>query len=148
MTKRVRRFVIALLLLALPMQAMAAASMVYCNGDHHATWLQVATHVLFGHSVPAASPSARGGHHDADTDAAHDGSNPNHHDDGVAGGDDRRGSPCGSCTDCCCAASLPSPGQSALVLGPPLSGPISGVASHVSGYVPERLERPPRSILV
>jgi hypothetical protein len=147
-TKRIRHFAIAFLLLTLPMQAMAAASMVYCHGDHHATWLQVATHVLFGHSVAAASASARSGHHDADTDAAHDGSNPNHHDDGVPPGDDHRGSPCSSCTDCCCAASLPSPGQSALVLVRPPSGPISMVARHVSGYVPERLERPPRNTLV
>jgi hypothetical protein len=148
-TKNVRRLAIALLLLALPMQALAAASMLYCNGDHHATWLQVATNVLFGHSVAGSPASERSGHHDQGTaDAAHDASDTSHHDDTAPDGDDHPGSRCSSCTDCCCAASIVSSGQSTFAIAPAPSGPISTVAQPVSGYVPERLERPPRNTLV
>ena len=148
-SKRVRRIAVALLLLALPMQAFAAASMLYCNGDHHATWLQVATDVLFGHAVAEAPVGERSGHHDGGgDDAALNASEANHHDDTAPDGDDHRGSQCSSCSDCCCAASIPSSGQSTFALGPAPSGPISIVAQLVSGYVPERLERPPRNTLV
>jgi hypothetical protein len=72
------------------MQVFAAASMLYCDGDHHAAWLQVATNVLFDHTVPGASTSERGEHHDdgaADTD--HDADvGANHHDDTAPDGDD------------------------------------------------------------
>jgi hypothetical protein len=147
-TKRVRRIAIALLLLALPMQALAAASMLYCNGDHHATWLQVATNVLFGPSVAEAPASEQSGHHDGGAADAHDASDTSHHDDTAADGDDHPGSPCSSCTDCCCAASILSSGQSTFAITPAPSGPISTVAPPVPGYVPERLERPPRNTLV
>jgi hypothetical protein len=148
-TKHVRRIVIALLLMALPMQALAAASMLYCNGDHHATWLQVATNALFGPGVAGTPASERSGHHDGGAaGAAHDVSDTSHHDDTAPDGDDHPGSGCSSCTDCCCAASILSSGQSTYAIAPPPSGPISTVAQPVSGYVPERLERPPRNTLV
>ena len=145
MTKRIRRFAAALLLLALPMQVFAVSSMHYCDGDHHATWLQVATNVSFDDSVAGAPAHERSGHHDVGAADAADKSSgaSHHHDDGAPGGDDHRGSQCSSS-----AASIPSSDQSTLTLAPARSAAISVVAEPVSGYVPERLERPPRSTLV
>src|ERR1700682_1285457 len=130
------------------MQAFAAASMQYCDGDQHATWLQVATNVLLGEAVVGDLTRERGHHELGAADAADQSSAASHHNDSAPGGDDHRGPPCSSCSDCCCAASIPSSDQSTLALAPARSAAISIVAQPVSGYVPERLERPPRSTLV
>src|SRR3982074_593108 len=129
------------------MQALAAASMQYCDGDQHATWLQVATNVLLGEAVVGHPARERGHHHLGAADGADQSSGASHHNDSALGGDDHRGPQCSSCSDCCCAASIPSPDQS-FALAPARSAAISLVAQLVSGYVPQRLERPPRSTLV
>jgi hypothetical protein len=146
-TKHVRRFAIAILLIALPMQGMAAASMLYCEGDHHATWLQVATQVIFA-QMQSDSQTERTTRQVAGREAIHDASDVDHHDETFSDGDDHSGSQCSSCSDCCCAASLPGSAQVALAPIQPLNGPIPTVAALVSGGLPERLERPPRNTLV
>jgi hypothetical protein len=147
-SKRVRRFAFAVLLLALPVQAFAAASMLYCNGDHHATWLQVATDILLGRGIAGTHNIERSDHHVGGTvDVAHDASDASDQDDAGPDTDDHRGSQCSSCSDCCCAASIPSSGQPTVAIAHAAIGPNSIVAQFVSGYVPERLERPPRNPL-
>lgn len=146
-SKRIRTFVVALVLLTLPMQSMAAASMLVCRGDNHATWL---ASVIIGdqHGHPGVGALSVVHKH-----AAH-AVNTHHSDteDGVnlAAGTDQHhpASSCSSCSDCCCVSSLPSSGQPTLVAVVSAGAPISIIVQPVSGYVPERLDRPPRNTLV
>ena len=142
--KRLRIFAAVLVLMTLPMQSMAAASMLICNGDDHAAWLKTIVngqgHTHDGEDAsPQSHEHATNDHHSgtadpagADTDAV------KHH----------PASSCSSCSVCCCAASLPSPGQSMLAAIDSSSAAVSAIAQPVSGYVPDRLDRPPRSNLV
>ena len=150
MPKRIRTFAAVLVLLALPMQSMAAASMLVCNGDDHATWLATIGTIVSGDGHTHAGKGALSLPHEHATHAAND-----HHSGTVdsanfgTGNDKRHPAPsCSSCSDCCCAASLPSPDQSTLATVAATGAAVSIIAQPVSGYVPERLDRPPRNTLV
>lgn len=147
MSKRIRAFAAVVVLLALPMQSMAAASMLVCNGDDHATWL---TTIANGGGDAHAGKGSSSHSHQHAAHAAND-----HHSGTVDRADFSAGeekhhpaSSCSSCSDCCCAASLPSPGQSMIDTIATSGAAVSTIAHPVSGYVPDRLDRPPRSTLV
>ena len=145
-SERFKFFAVVLLLLTLPMQSMAAASMLVCNGDDHSTWL---TTIVNGEGHSDAGNGASSLSHQHAAHAAND-----HHPGTIesivvgAGDDKHPAASCSSCSDCCCAASLPSPGQSMLAAIGSSGAAVSTIAQPVSGYVPDRLDRPPRSTLV
>jgi hypothetical protein len=144
--KRLKIFAAVLVLMTLPMQSMAAASMLICNGADHAAWL---TTIVNGKGHTHAGEDASPQSHQHATHGAND------HHSGTAdpASADRDGvkhhpaSSCSSCSVCCCAASLPSPGQSMVAAIDSSSAAVSAIAQPVSGYVPDRLDRPPRSNL-
>jgi hypothetical protein len=141
-----RSAVMWLLLLALPLQGFAAATMLNCGPNHHQMWkASVATQAV------AHEHSGHGDHHhpmgSADLDATSASSEP---------GDD--GSPvqhlgkltkfkCSACAACCMGAALPA---TALTFqSPPPAEPpdFSVLASHV-GFLTDGPDRPPRHPLV
>ena len=115
---RVRRFLLLLLMLALPVQAFASAAMMSCALPQQDTVqsMVVADDVMAGCHEP--EPSA-----------------PSSHD-------------CKHCTACALASALPIPSSDAPAIMPVLTRYILHPAVSFSGFVPEGPERPPRSTLV
>jgi hypothetical protein len=141
-TWRLRNFAAVLLLMALPLQAFAAASMLFCGRITHDTWL--------GQTVKALSDQHGGqlaqGAHQNDGDH-HDGFVGHRHD-----GDDNQikhlAESCSTCSDCCCPTTLPSAEQTSLAFADSLSTLIPFVTQPIPDSALERLERPPRNTLV
>lgn len=140
-----RSLLIWLMALALPIQAVAAASMLHCGAAHR---------LMQGGSLAAVAPD---GH-----DAVHD-ATPHQHADSSAGldadlsaGDSSDASlsasplgddfTCSACANCCSAVALPSrlvrlpaPAIEAHATALPASGLVS--------FVPGGIDRPPRTFL-
>lgn len=129
MRRAIRTFLSCLIMLAIPLQGFAAASMIFC-GPHHAAMAQ----------------RADSGHHDHGADPAHN------HDDTVSAIEvDERGLDgflkffnfkCSACAACCTLSAMP------VTPMPPLFPPSISVAvpffgSSYAGIVPDGLERPP-----
>ena len=128
MTTRFRNALMWLLLLALPLQGFAAATMLHCGAGHQRT---VAT---------AASKSASPHHHEAGQAhqhaAASDTAQP-----------DLAKSKCSACAACCMGTALPA---AALAFEPfaPALAPLSFVTAPAIGFVTDGPDRPPRILLV
>lgn len=141
-----RSTVMWLLLLALPLQGFAAATMLNCGPNHHQMWeASIATPAL------SHEHSGAGDHHHPMASAVPDQTSAS-----GAPGDD--GSPvqqltqlskfkCSACAACCMGAALPA---TALTFQspPPATAPdFSVLASHV-GFLTDGPDRPPRHRLV
>jgi hypothetical protein len=121
---------ICLLLLALPLQGLAAATMVFCAPGHHgssaAAGEEHAHHASEHASMPASSPD----HADSEAPAKH-----------LRAGTMK----CSACASCFFTA-VPS---AALVFEPPEFGPATFVAlvPVVAPFIAAGPDRPPRSFL-
>jgi len=115
---RVRRFLLLLLMLALPVQAFASAAMMNCALPQQDTvqTMVMADEMMAGCHEP--EPSA-----------------PTSHD-------------CKHCTACALASALPIPSSDTPAIVPLPTRYIPHPAASFSGFVPEGPERPPRSALV
>ncbi len=129
------RAIVMMLLLAMPLQAFAAASMLFCGRVTHDTWL--------GHVIAAVSDQ---------TFSHHDGSRTDAHDDGDRHGDGEHytlhhfADSCSACSDCCCPTTLTA--AEPFEFGSDgHSDAIPYVDLPFSGAVPDRFDRPPRSTL-
>ena len=125
--KKLRRLILLwILIMAIPLQGLAMASMMLCATDHH----QIAAE----HS-PQANEHQH--HHDAEHDADDDaGKTAAHH----HASKDK----CSSCAACCVGAAMLSSYSDAPVSGPS-SEKIELVFSSHLGHISDGLERPPRS---
>jgi hypothetical protein len=136
MSSAIRPWLIWLLLLALPMQGLAAATMLWCD-TLGASRLAASTamapqqadnpHVcIHGHAAPAEAVA------DSDavvTDAGHHGGS----------------GACSACASCCAAFAVPASLAMLSSIGPgsdPLRGPAAGAAR----YTTDGPERPPRPL--
>ncbi len=139
-----RRFklTIVVLLLALPLQAFAAASMLFCGRVTHDTWLGETVAALSDHRVGQFAQAAQ--RHQSDH---HDGVVGHHH-DGDGAQLKHLAESCSTCSDCCCPTTLPSAERTSLAFGDSISTQILFVAHAIPDSAPERLERPPRNTLV
>jgi hypothetical protein len=128
----VRSLLVCFLMLALPFQAYASASMLP----------RVANAALAAHAAPAAElppcHQQMAKDHMAMTKAssAHDGDASPH---------DK--SKCGACAACCVGAAMASSLPAALALAPPSTTSIPFHAGHLPSVDPVLLERPPSTLL-
>ena len=131
-----------LLLLALPLQAFAAASMLFCSGNTYDTWVGQSVKASSDRDANQPTPVA----HEYDRDH-HDGLVGHHH-DGDRNQLKHLAESCSTCSDCCCPTTLPSADATSLAFADNHPTLISFVAQPIPDSVPERLERPPRNTLV
>jgi hypothetical protein len=137
--RRHLRLIVMTLLLALPLQALASASMLCCGRDAHGAALE--------HFIETA------GIYTADDQAAHDQFNQrvdadNHAYDSDHDAFHHLAGSCGVCADCCCPATLTNGDAGTVAFGDRYSTLIPYIDQPLSGPAPDRLDRPPRSILV
>lgn len=139
--KRLRNLAAALLLLAMPLQAFAAASMLFCGRVMHDKWLGQTFEVLskrdVGRLATVVNEDERGDHARLLVHPHDDGHKQTQH----------LADSCSSCTDCCCPTVL----ASALPASPPLVAsqglPIPFIFHAPPDFIRDRLERPPSSTL-
>jgi hypothetical protein len=132
---RVRVFLLWLMMLAVPFQGYAAASMALCAQQQTGASVAVVdSHAV--HQAPAAAVEHAAHHHDAMAQADSDGASASHaHGDGVA--------KCSSCV-ACHAVALTDVTQAALPHALPqadLAEPASAIAKLASDV----LDKPPRA---
>src|SRR5687768_652304 len=130
MRRGLRTFLSFLIMLAIPLQGFATASMLFC-GPHHASLAQ----------------RADAGHHDHGAAHAH-----HHHDAAPATDDDETGLAgfvklfsvkCSACAACCSLSALPATAMPSLSFLPSISVAVPFFGSSYAGIVPDGLERPP-----
>jgi len=114
MRTRVHRFLLLLLMLALPVQTFASVAMLGCALPHQAAMAQV-----------AMADDGMAGCHEPEQSA------PTSHN-------------CKHCTACALASALPIPAADTLTVMPVRQRFASHSAATFSGIVPEGPERPPR----
>jgi hypothetical protein len=117
-----RRFLLTFLMLALPLQAFASASMLGCALSHQAVVLE---------SAMADDPMAMAGCHESQ----HPDAPPTQHD-------------CKHCAACYLASALPIPAFAAPAVMPVSTAFIAHSAASFSGFIPDGPERPPRTASV
>jgi hypothetical protein len=140
----VRTLVLCLLALALPLQGLAAATMLHCGPSHHARMASAPAahdHAAHGHGAAGGARS-----HDLATDgsAAVDAANQQTPD--YLGDPSLAKAKCSACASCCSAVALPAS-----------VAEISAVQQHASRFpalsaqvepvVTDSPDRPPRSFL-
>lgn len=123
---RCRAVLMWVLLIALPFQGYAAATMLGCGPDHHRTSLPTHVH------DEVVSAAAVGVHQHAASD-------DHHHPD--------QASKCSVCAACCVSAALPA---KALVFSAaePVGAPTRLLAMGPVGFLTDGPDRPPRISLV
>ena len=132
MSRRVRHLAVMLLLLVLPLQALAAAMMTGASTAHHSVIA-----ALSGHGDAVKSHSGTGHHHSGLA-----GLLPHQHGNGG-----HESVACSGCADCCCPISLVAANT---VNVPAFDGgeaAVPFVPPAVPDLLPHRLERPPRNLL-
>lgn len=144
MRSRFRTALMWLLLLALPLQGFAAATMINCGPNHH----RMASAAMA--ATPDAHEHAASGQHHHPMDAASD-----HHD--AASNDSDAPSvhhldklmkfKCSACAACCMGAAMPT-ADVAFKAFPPAMTPDSLVLTSHVGFVTDGPDRPPRLSLV
>lgn len=133
-----------LLLLALPLQGFAAATMINCGPNHH----RMASAAMA--DTPDAHKHAARGQHHHPMDAAGD-----HHD--AASNDNDASSvhhldkfmkfKCSACAACCMGAAMPTAAVTFKAFPPAMTPDSLVLTSHV-GFVTDGPDRPPRLSLV
>lgn len=145
MRSRFRIALMWLLLLALPLQGFAAATMINCGPNHH----RMASAVMA--ATPDTHEHASGGQHQHSMEVAGD-----HHDDAVSNGSDvptvhhldkLMKFKCSACAACCMGAAMPTAAVTFKAF-PPAIAPDSIVPTTHVGFVTDGPDRPPRVFLV
>ncbi len=141
-----RSAVMWLLLLALPLQGFAAATMLNCGPNHHQMWeasigTPAAAHEHSGHAdhqhpMDRADPGPT-----AASSAPDDAGSP------VQQLGDLTQFKCSACAACCMGAALPTAALTFQSPPPTVAPGVSVLASHV-GFLTDGPDRPPRHLLV
>lgn len=133
-----------LLLLALPLQGFAAATMINCGPNHHRMASAAITETPDAHEHPAAGQhnhpmNVASDHHDA---ASNDSDAPSvHHLDKLMK------FKCSACAACCMGAAMPTAAVTFKAFPPAMTPDSLVLTSHV-GFVTDGPDRPPRLFLV
>lgn len=157
MPRALRRFFVWLLIVILPVQAYAAASMVACGPRHER---MAAAMAASAHAGMRSDGSDAGAHdhrahdHRAHHHPDHEHAGPASHghdaapaDDAVSVSSDSAGITCSACAACCVGAALPV-GDVALHSPAPVPGTLRpAMAAPFDAVTLDGLERPPRSFL-
>lgn len=145
MRKFLKPFVLWLLLIAVPFQGYAAATMMCCGSAHskgvgHAAQEQVGD--IHSH--------LSGMDHDHDEDAvaasnATESDSDAHHHDGDTS--KRVAFKCSACASCCVGAAIVQTSENSLSVAPLNSMRIAFFTRHFHRFVPDTLERPPYRLI-
>lgn len=146
-TPRWRAFMAALLLLALPLQGLAAACMLGCGQGSAASAQTASAHGHHGHAMDttdhadsAAQLSEAGaGHH------GHQYAEPNAADNDIRSAAGEGDSSCSACAACFVGAAMPT-GESVFSAQAPTQAVHPAHAPAPADTCPRGLERPPRSV--
>ena len=140
---RLRLALTWLLLLALPLQGFAAATMINCGPNHHRMMgaAMADTPEVQRHGVGGQHPhemSVAAGHHEG---ASNDGDAPSvHHLDKLMK------FKCSACAACCMGAAMPTAGL-VITAVPPAMTTASFVSTPHADFLSDGLDRPPRLLL-
>ena len=139
MASRFRTALMWLLLLALPLQGFAAATMLHCGPNHHGMSAESHDHTISGHRPHEAGIA--GDPHEMATDDGGTDSSAVRHLNKLAK------FKCSACAACCMGVALPT---AALAFAPipPAMAPDSCVPTSHAGFVTDGPDRPPRLSLV
>lgn len=148
MLRFLKTLLLSLLMLALPVQGLAAAVGLSCGPAHqHGLEALNALNAFDGHAPDAATEDAGHAHHAAHEQHAHHQATDTN-DDAVATDLQAAASTCSACAACCVGAVIP---PSAMNLAPVDHGTLAAIAAPTSpfaGHIPDGLKRPPRPHLV
>ena len=148
MVDRFRKALMWLLLLALPLQGYAAATMLNCGPNHHSMMVGSAT------ASGAVHDPSSVGHHHGDAGAAsvagdHHSTAANDSGDDASAAHDLNQlakSKCSACAACCMGVALP-PAALAVASFPPAMTPAVFVSAPHDDFLSDGLDRPPRLLL-
>jgi hypothetical protein len=126
MRARLHRFLLMLLMLVLPLQALASAAMLDCMHSHSATAEPMATADEMAMPDGMAAACHEQSHSDGAPAARHD---------------------CKHCAACALASALPAPSSGAPAVLPHPTRFAPHAAESFSGFIPDGPERPPRTSL-
>jgi hypothetical protein len=134
-----------LLIMAIPVQGLAAAAMLSCGSAHAAS--PQAAHVHIGHSQSDAMDH----HHHHDTASSGHASDevmdaPAGH--GSSGQHKHTISSCSACAACCLGAAVIPSGLALIPIYTSVELVAVSPSQFVTGHIPAGLERPPRTISV
>jgi len=124
----------------MPLQALASASMLFCGRVTHDTWLGLAVNAVSLHGDSHGTVV-----HDTEGDQGH--AVAGHHHDGGHDQLKQLADSCSACSDCCCPTALPSSEAPSAGLIHTFVLAIVFPDPRIPDATPDRLERPPRSIL-
>ena len=163
MLKMFRTFLIGLLVLAIPAQGVAAATMLYCGPDHHPAGAVVMQHAGHAMGIPMATEASAAGHGASPGTHTHQGHDllSGHVDHALQGADaadvtaqaSAAGTPdlsqnvkCSVCATCCSPAVMMS---SSLLISTATasSAPVLLAPAQVFNFITDGPKRPPRSFL-
>ncbi|MFZ6644778.1 hypothetical protein ACO0LO_03635 [Undibacterium sp. TJN25] len=136
MKKLARFFLLCMLMLAIPLQGIAAGTMLFCGAGHH----QMAADVAGVANVEYAAMAMPQGHEHHHHAAASAGNASDHHQSFAAAAKDK----CSSCAACCVGAVLLTAFADP-TLSRPSSEKIDLIFSSSAGHISDSLERPPRA---
>jgi hypothetical protein len=149
MRKLLKPFVLWLLLIAVPFQGYAAATMMCCGSAHS----KRTAHAAQASSTESNMHSHLSGmdhDHDEDTIAAGTSSATEsdagaHHHDGDSS--KRVAFKCSACASCCVGAALVQTSDYSFGVAPLNSARIAFITRHFHRFVPDTLERPPYRLI-
>lgn len=146
MNRILKTFLLWLLVLALPVQGYAAATMGVCGSIHSHAGVPGAT--TAPHSHEGMPLSHQGHHHDSDEQVAGHQHEADSSHASAAKSNAHTDSKCSTCQSCCVGLGMVAQG---LTWHSPLDNaelPAASLIVSFTGFIPQGLERPPRTILV
>jgi len=155
MSRAARAFLVWVMVIAMPMQGLAASAMLFCGPSHERMMRGLAidapapAHAAPGHASRQGHDHAAPGHAHAMPGDAAAGHFAAHGDDGDDGGglSPHLGKfSCSACAACCAMLALPASFSPPGVVAAAHPMPASSSAA-VPSLPPDGLERPPRAIL-
>lgn len=145
MVFRLRTALMWLLLLALPLQGFAAATMLNCGPNHHRLLVAATAEPNGGHGHSAVGQhqhvtGVADDHHQSVSDGGANDLPPAHHLDKLTK------VKCSACAACCMGAALPTAAL-AIASVPPAMTTASFVSTPHVDFLSDGLDRPPRLLL-
>jgi hypothetical protein len=152
MSRVIRTFLVALLVLALPLQGALATTRAVCAAQHHggatARAMDTVTGAPAGHAIAVAGAHHHhAGMHSAAPDAGMPAADPQA-DAGLTGpaADPADDAKCSACAACCAPGAMPA-APHALPVAEPVSTVFASVDAEVEAFASSGPDRPPRSAL-
>ncbi|TAJ19862.1 MAG: hypothetical protein EPO47_02575 [Rugosibacter sp.] len=149
MRKLLKPFVLWLLLIAVPFQGYAAATMMCCGSAHskgaeHAAQASAMQGNMHSHMSGMDHDHDEGAVAAASNSATESDSIAHHHDGGVS---KRVAFKCSACASCCVGAALVQTSDYSFGVAPLNSARIAFITRYFHRFVPDNLERPPYRLI-